>query len=95
MIFMLFFFSHRALLIGVGRDRIGLKVTEIAQTDKQTDTHSALCFRILTLLLLYFIILFVANDVVIHYARNATNSLSLFCFFYINKKSWKLLFKDE
>ena len=36
MILMSFFFSHRALSIGIGRDGIGLKVTEIAQTDKQT-----------------------------------------------------------
>jgi hypothetical protein len=32
-----FFFSHLALSIGVGRDGIGLKMMEIAQTD----THSA------------------------------------------------------
>src|SRR3569623_369856 len=31
-----FFFSHRALSIGIGRDGIGLKVTKIAQTDRQT-----------------------------------------------------------
>jgi hypothetical protein len=37
MILVSFFFSHRALSIGIGRDGIGLKVTEIAQTD----THSA------------------------------------------------------
>ena len=37
MILVSFFFSHRALSIGIGRDGIGLKVTEITQTD----THSA------------------------------------------------------
>ena len=37
MILMSFFFSYQALSIGIGRDGIGLKVTEIAQTD----THSA------------------------------------------------------
>ena len=37
MILVSFFFSHRALSIGIGRDGIGLKVTEIAQTDKQTN----------------------------------------------------------
>ena len=37
MILASFFFSHRALSIGIGRDGIGLKVTEIAQTD----THCA------------------------------------------------------
>ena len=31
-----FFFSYQALSIGIGRDGIGLKVTEIAQTDRQT-----------------------------------------------------------
>ena len=36
MILVSFFFSHRALSIGIGRDGIGLKVTEIAQTNKQT-----------------------------------------------------------
>ena len=36
MILDLFFFSHRALSIGISRDGIGLKVTEIAQTDRQT-----------------------------------------------------------
>jgi hypothetical protein len=35
MIFVSFFFSHRALSIGIGRDGIELKVTEIAQTNKQ------------------------------------------------------------
>jgi hypothetical protein len=34
---MSFFFSHRDLSIGIGRNRVGLKVTEIAQTD----THNA------------------------------------------------------
>ena len=37
MILVLFFFSHRALSIGIGRDGIGLKVVEITHTD----THSA------------------------------------------------------
>ena len=37
MIMVSFFFSHQALSIGISRDGIGLKVTEIAQTD----THSA------------------------------------------------------
>src|SRR3569623_663308 len=41
MILVSFFFSLRALSIGIGRDGIRLKLTEIAQTDKQTDTHSA------------------------------------------------------
>ena len=37
MILVSFFFSHRALSIGIGHDEIGLKVTEITQTD----THRA------------------------------------------------------
>jgi hypothetical protein len=41
MIFVSFFFSYQALSISIGRDGIRLKVTEIAQTNKQTDTHSA------------------------------------------------------
>ena len=36
MILVSFFFSHRALSIGIGRDGIGLKVMEIAQTDRHT-----------------------------------------------------------
>jgi hypothetical protein len=36
MILASFFFSHRALAFGIGRDGIGLKVMKIAQTDKQT-----------------------------------------------------------
>jgi hypothetical protein len=36
-----FLFSHRALSIGIGRGGIGLNVTEITQTNKQTVTHSA------------------------------------------------------
>jgi hypothetical protein len=36
MILVSLFFSHQALSIGIGHDGIGLKVTEIAQTDKQT-----------------------------------------------------------
>ena len=41
MILVSFFSSHRALSIGISRDGIGLKVTEIAQTDRHTHTHSA------------------------------------------------------
>ena len=38
MIWVSFFFSHRALSIGIGHDAITLKLTEITQTK---DTHSA------------------------------------------------------
>ena len=55
MILVSFFSSHRALSTGISRDGIGLKVTEIAQTDKQTDTqtdtHSA--FNVLGLLTIF------------------------------------------
>ncbi len=37
MILVSFFFSHRALSIGIGRDGIGLKVAEIALTNRQTE----------------------------------------------------------
>jgi hypothetical protein len=50
MILVLFFFSHRALSIGIGREGIGLKMTEIAQTD----THSA--FNVLGLIFLHLYI---------------------------------------
>ena len=41
MILVSFFFSHRALSIGIGRDGIGLKVKKFVRTDKQThkQTH--------------------------------------------------------
>ena len=35
MILVSFFFSHRALSIGIGRDGIGLKVGEIAQRTRR------------------------------------------------------------
>ena len=37
MILVSFFFSHRALSIGIGRDGIELKVTKIAQSHKQAE----------------------------------------------------------
>ena len=62
MILVSFFFSHRSLSIGIGRDGIELKVTEIAQTDKQTDTHSAfnvLAYILQTLHVIFPILIFV------------------------------------
>ena len=38
---MSFFFFHLTLSIGIGHDGFVLKVTKIAQINKQADTHSA------------------------------------------------------